>query len=54
MIYYPYLSQADLGLGLPDPKTAMVAGPGTATSSIMVVMREFVEPVPAADTAGRR
>lgn len=54
MIYYPYLSQTDLGLGLPDPKTAMVAGPGTATSSIMVVMREFVEPVPAADTAGRR
>jgi hypothetical protein len=54
MIYYPYLSQADLGLGSPDPKTAMVAGPGTATSSILVVMREFIEPVSVAGAAGRR
>lgn len=33
MIYYPYFTQADLGLGSPDPRTAMVAGAGAATSA---------------------
>ena len=44
MIYYPYLTQEDLGLG-PTPSTdaAIVVDPGTPFSNIMIVVREFAE-----------
>jgi hypothetical protein len=46
MIYFPYLSSSQLGLG-PEPATtaAFVAGAGSATSSIVVVVNAFVDPV---------
>jgi hypothetical protein len=44
MIYYPYLDGRDVGLATTDGKTAMVTGNGGATSSITVIVREFVEP----------
>lgn len=46
MIYFPFLTQADLGLGGTDQRAAQVANPGTATSSILVVVREFIDPAP--------
>jgi len=47
MIFYPNLSQADLGLGgAPSPKAAIVVDPGQALSNIMVVVKDFVDPAP--------
>lgn len=42
MIYYPWLESAQLGMRTPDPRAGMITGSGTATSSIMLVMPEFV------------
>ena len=42
MIYYPWLESAQLGMRTPDPKAGVITGSGTATSSIMIVMPEFV------------
>lgn len=43
MIYYPYLTQAALGLGaVPSAEAAMVVDPGTPLSNIMIVVRDFV------------
>lgn len=45
MLYYPYLTAADLGLrGDGDPGTIMVSAGGAATSVMIMVVREFVEP----------
>lgn len=42
MIYYPWLESTQLGTKTPDPRAGMITGSGTATSSIMIVMPEFV------------
>lgn len=53
MIYYPYLTAAELGLGpVPDLRNAVLVDGGTATSNLMIVTSEFVQPDPAAP-AGR-
>jgi hypothetical protein len=45
MIYFPYLSSSQLGLGSePSTMAAFVAGAGSATSSIVVVVSDFVNP----------
>lgn len=45
MIYYPYVSAADLGLfGPPDMSAAAVFDEGTATAHIVIAVRDFVEP----------
>ncbi len=47
MIYYPYLTAADLGLGsTPSTQAAMVVDPGKPRSQIMVVVKDFVDPKP--------
>lgn len=47
MIFYPNLTQADLGLGgAPSPRAAIVVDPGRPLSNIMVVVKEFVDPAP--------
>lgn len=47
MIYYPYLKNADVGFGsAPDMKVGMVADEGGATSSITIVMPQFIPVVP--------
>ena len=44
MIYYPYLTAEQLGLGgPPSPAAAMVTKSGSATASIVVVVSEFVQ-----------
>ncbi|HEX2449845.1 MAG TPA: hypothetical protein VHJ69_01820 [Gemmatimonadales bacterium] len=50
MIYYPYLTGAELGLGsVSDLKGAVLVDGGTPTSNLMIVTREFVQPeLPAA------
>jgi hypothetical protein len=43
MIYYPYLTQQDLGLGAaPSTEAAVVVDPGTPFSNIMVVLKAHV------------
>lgn len=45
MIYYPYLTAAELGLGsTPDLRGAVLVDGGTPTSNLMIVTREFVQP----------
>lgn len=49
MIYYPYLTAADLGLGATaDLGTAIVVDPGKPLANIMIVLKEFVQPGGAA------
>ena len=44
MIYYPYLTSADLGLGaVPSMDAAIVVDPGTPLSNIMIVLERFVD-----------
>jgi hypothetical protein len=43
MIYYPFLESGDLYTGAPDVSAGMVTGSGSATSSIMIVVPEFVK-----------
>ncbi|HET8623560.1 MAG TPA: hypothetical protein VFM14_08355 [Gemmatimonadales bacterium] len=52
MIYYPYLTAAELGLdSVPDFKQAVLVDGGTARSNLMIVTREFVEPEASASAA---
>jgi len=45
MIFYPNLTQRDLGLGeTPSPQAAVVVDEGMPLSNIMVVVKDFVEP----------
>lgn len=45
MLYEPYITAADLGLpSQPSLDAAMVFGEGESTASIIVVVREFVDP----------
>ncbi|MGH7676441.1 MAG: hypothetical protein ACREMV_14315, partial [Gemmatimonadales bacterium] len=45
MIYYPYLTAADVGLPVGGgPPGLMVVDPGRPTANIMIVVREFVQP----------
>lgn len=45
MIYYPYLTASDLGLGTrPDMGTAIVVDGGKPLANIMIVLRDFVQP----------
>ncbi|MGH7631295.1 MAG: hypothetical protein ACREOF_18310 [Gemmatimonadales bacterium] len=45
MIYYPYLTAAELGLGpTPDLNGAVLVDGGTPTSNLMIITREFVQP----------
>ncbi len=45
MLYEPYITAADLGLpSQPSLDAAMVFGEGEATASIIVVVREFIDP----------
>jgi hypothetical protein len=44
MIYYPFLTGPDLGLGATDPSTAILVDPGKPTSNMMIILRTFVEP----------
>jgi hypothetical protein len=44
MIYYPYLTNASLGLpAAPEMQVGMVTQPGTPASSLMIVMPNFVK-----------
>jgi hypothetical protein len=43
MIYYPYLTAADLGMTTPSgTATTSIVDPGTPVANIMVVVRDFV------------
>ncbi len=45
MLYEPYITAADLGLpSQPSPDAAMVFGEGESTASIIVVVRDFIDP----------
>ena len=44
MIYYPYITGTELGLGAGDLKTAMVVDGGKPLANIMIVLRDFVQP----------
>lgn len=45
MIYVPYLTSDDVGLGAtPSPKAAIVVDPGKPTANIMIVVKDFVDP----------
>jgi hypothetical protein len=45
MIYYPYLTSADIGLGAaPDMRVGIVSESGSALASLMIVVPEFVKP----------
>jgi len=47
-VYYPYLRQADVGLsGEPSLDAPIVVDAGEATSSIVIIVRDFVYPLPA-------
>ena len=49
MIYFPYLTAADLGLGAPpDLRHAVLVDAGRPTANLMVVVRDFIEPAGAA------
>jgi hypothetical protein len=51
MIYYPYLTAVELGLdSISDLKNAVLVDGGTATSSLMIVTSEFVQPESAGST----
>ena len=44
MIYYPWLTEADLGLGaIPSTEAALVVDPGTPLSNIMIVLPAFAD-----------
>lgn len=44
MIYYPYLTDAALGLGAPaSTEAAVVVDPGTPLSNIMIIVPDFVD-----------
>jgi hypothetical protein len=43
MIYYPYITGTDLGLGSGDMKTAIVFDGGKPWASIMIPLRDFVQ-----------
>lgn len=46
MIYYPYLESDALGLaGPPSTEAGLVVDPGTALSNLVIVVRDFVDPV---------
>jgi hypothetical protein len=52
MIYYPYLTAAELGLdSTSDLKNAVLVDGGTATSNLMIVTSEFVQPEPSVSPA---
>jgi len=45
MIFFPYLTAAELGLGTnQDPRAAILVDPGKPTANVMVIVRDFVEP----------
>ncbi len=49
MIYYPYLTAAELGLGaVPDFNGAVLVDGGMPTSNLMIVTSDFIEPHPMA------
>ncbi len=49
MIFFPYLTAADLGLGPnQDARSAILVDAGKPTANIMVIVREFITPHPAA------
>lgn len=53
MIYYPYLTQEDLGLGaVPSTEAAIVVDPGTPFSNIMIVLKAHV-PLREVDASSR-
>jgi hypothetical protein len=44
MIYYPYLTEAELGLGsTPDPRQAILVDGGKPTANLMIIVRSFIE-----------
>lgn len=48
MIYFPYLTTEGLGLGgPPSTEAAIVVNPGTPTSNMMIVVKDFVDPQPS-------
>jgi hypothetical protein len=53
MIYVPYLTASDLGLGgAPSTVAATVFEAGTALASIVIAVETFIEPKPAAEARG--
>jgi len=44
MIYYPYLTDADLGFVPGGTEEISVADSGKPTASIVIVVRDFVQP----------
>jgi hypothetical protein len=47
MIYYPYLTAEDLGLGAPDLAAGILVNAGKPTSNVMIVVPTAVDPAPA-------
>jgi hypothetical protein len=48
MIYFPYLTAAELGLGsTDDPRHAILVDAGRATSNLMIIVRDFITPAAA-------
>lgn len=53
MIYYPFLEGSDVGLSDPPGLPVVMAGSGTATAAMIVVVPDFVEPeLPDTEAAG--
>ena len=47
MIYFPFLTAEETGLGgAPDLRHAILVDPGRPTSNIMIVVSDFIDPVP--------
>ena len=47
MIYYPYLTAADVGLeGDPDLRGAVLVDAGRPTANFMIVVPKFIDPEP--------
>lgn len=54
MIYYPYMTNADLGLvGAPHADGPIVSDEGRPTATMIIVVPSFVEPVRGSSTGGR-
>ena len=47
MIFFPFLTEADIGLGKGgDVNATLVVDPGTPLANLMIIVRKFVDPAP--------
>lgn len=50
MLFIPYITSEQLGLGnSPNPAAAIVVDSGKPTAQVMVIVKQFIEPVFADD-----